>query len=58
MIRAAGAFAMLLVAGPVGAQLLSHRLDTLKIRGVQVLEAELVQGELRGRFTRGWLRRR
>jgi hypothetical protein len=49
---------MLLVAGSAGAQLLSHRLDTLKIRGVQVLEAELVQGELRGRAARGWLRRR
>ena len=57
-MRPAFALTGLLLAGPAQAQLLAHRLDTLSVGGVRVLEAQLVQGELRARDARGWLRRR
>jgi hypothetical protein len=49
---------LLLWTGAAGAQVLSHRLDSLTVRGEKASEARVVQGELRARVSRGWLRRR
>ncbi|HKQ28228.1 MAG TPA: hypothetical protein VJT77_06475 [Burkholderiales bacterium] len=52
------AIAGLLFAGHAGAEVLSHRLDTLSVAGERVIGAQILQGELRVKTPRGWLRRR
>jgi len=58
VIRPALALVMCAATTSAGAQVLSHRLDSLTVHGEKVSEARLVQGELRARVSRGWLRRR